>query len=210
MPLTAASRLARALTGAALSTLVALGSHVLAGGAMPSAPGIAVPLLLSTAVCFQLAGRELSLWRLGIAVVASQWIFHQLFVLGAPGVGLSSHGGIHAGHDVGSISVTGGGQLHAHGGSGMTVSHLAAAAITVAALFKAEQLLAALATGAARVRSSVGSRTWAGLLARLLAPSVLLNSPSPAATVNDQDACPPELDAASSPVSRRGPPVLHG
>lgn len=68
-PMTAASRRGRAVTGAALSTLVALSSHVLAGGAMPSIPGLLVPLLLSIAVCFQFAGKELSLWRLSVAVI---------------------------------------------------------------------------------------------------------------------------------------------
>lgn len=206
-PMTAARRLSRAVTGAALSTFVALASHVIAGGAMPSAPGLVVPLLLSTAVCFQLAGKELSLWRLSVAVLVSQWLFHQLFVVGAGGVGVASSGGVHAGHDVGSITVQG--SAHSHGGAGMTLAHIVAAAVTVTALFKAEQLLATLATGASRLNATMRATAWMATLSLLLAPPRAVHTATPAATVEGWGESARPLDAASSPVSRRGPPVLH-
>lgn len=199
--MSAASRLSRAVTGAALSTLVALASHVLAGGAMPSAPGIAVPLLLSTAVCFQLAGKELSLWRLSVAVVASQWIFHQLFVLGAGGAQVTSSGGIHAGHEWGSISVHG--AAHSHSDGPMTLAHLIGAAVTITAIFKAEQLLAILGRCRQWLQSSV---LWQLPLAATPARRVTV---APASLIDGWRLCPPVVDVASSPVSRRGPPVLH-
>lgn len=204
MPMTAASRLARAIAGAALSTFVALGSHILAGGAMPGAAGLAVPLLLSTALCFQFAGRALSLWRLTVAVVASQWIFHQLFMLGSGDVGITATGGVHAGHAGGSLAVHGGPGTHAAGG--MTLSHAMAALVTVVAIFKAEQLIAALARGAARARTTLRD----AVLSSLHLPSPDLRAVPLVTTVAPWRRWPVPLAVASAPLSRRGPPLLHG
>lgn len=199
MPMSAGSRLSSAVVRAALSTLVALASHVAAGGQMPTAPGLVVPLALSTAVCFQLAGKGLSLWRLSTAVLASQWIFHQLFGLGSGSATLTTTGGIHAGHDVGSISVHAAG--HAHAGGSMTFAHLVAALITIAAIFKAEQLLVALAR----------CTRWlhALIMSRLVATPTYVTSAAPSATIYGWRLGPPVLCVASSPVSRRGPPALR-
>ncbi|GAB2704987.1 hypothetical protein GCM10027071_19040 [Microbacterium marinum] len=49
---------------------------------MPGWVGILVPLVLSVVVCTVLAGRRLSAWRLTLAVMASQFLFHNLFILG--------------------------------------------------------------------------------------------------------------------------------
>ncbi|WP_430868101.1 hypothetical protein [Demequina aurantiaca] len=204
MPMTALSRLGRAVTGAALATFVALASHVIAGGVMPSTPGIAVPLLISAAVCFQLAGKELSLWRICVAVLASQWLFHQLFMLGAGDVGLNTTGGIHAGHDVGSITVSGG--AHAFSGGGMTFSHAIAALVTIAAIFKAEQLFAALATVASWVQVSIR----AAVLSRLHHLSATPKVVACATEIPSWRRTATPLDAASSPISGRGPPLLAG
>src|SRR5699024_1527126 len=83
----ARGRRRRALRGSAAptaATFVALASHVLDGGSMPSLWGIIVPWALSTLVCVLLAGRTLSLWRLSASVVASQALFHQLFTVFTP------------------------------------------------------------------------------------------------------------------------------
>lgn len=77
----------RALRGtlaAAAATFVALTSHILGGGAFPSATGIIVPLTLSTLVCVLVSGRRLSLPRLTISVGISQTLFHLLFSLFTP------------------------------------------------------------------------------------------------------------------------------
>ncbi|MGB3730660.1 hypothetical protein [Microbacterium sp.] len=75
--------LLRGFIGASVATFVALASHVFSGGGMPGMLGIAVPWLLSLTVCTLLAGRRLSLPRLGASVLVSQLLFHGLFVLGA-------------------------------------------------------------------------------------------------------------------------------
>nr|WP_281063461.1 hypothetical protein [Brevibacterium permense] len=77
----------RALRGtlaAAFATFVALTSHILGGGAFPSAMGVVVPLALSILVCVLLSGRRLSLPRLTFSVGISQTLFHLLFSLFTP------------------------------------------------------------------------------------------------------------------------------
>ena len=57
---------------------------------MPGWVGIVVPWVLAVAVSTLLAGRSLSVWRLAIAVAASQFLFHGLFVLGLFGQNASA------------------------------------------------------------------------------------------------------------------------
>ena len=76
------SRVARGGVAASVATWAALLSHVAAGGAMPGWLGVAVPLVLSVAVCTALAGRHLSLVRLAVAVTASQLLFHMGTIFG--------------------------------------------------------------------------------------------------------------------------------
>ncbi len=136
----AGRRLGRAAVAATVATGVALGSHVLGGGAMPSAPGVLVPLALSFAVCVQLAGRTVSWWRTGLGVTASQALFHTLFVVGAGGVTVAA--GTHAHHlEAGTLTVAA--DAHgAHGGGVMSVAHLVAAVVTTAALLRLDWALA--------------------------------------------------------------------
>lgn len=107
--------------------------------------GLMVPLALSFAVCVQLAGRVLSLWRLGAAVTSSQVLFHTLFVLGSSEMTLTSAEHEHHGHahHVSDITVVVG---HAaghgdHGSLAMTLAHIGGAAVTTLALHHAEWLL---------------------------------------------------------------------
>lgn len=95
----------RALRGtlaAAFATFVALTSHILGGGAFPSAMGVVVPLALSILVCVLLSGRRLSLPRLTFSVGISQTLFHLLFSLftptaaSGPGASTRSDGGLAA------------------------------------------------------------------------------------------------------------------
>lgn len=80
-----AARVARGAVAAGFATFVAAFSHTVAGGVAPSVFGVLASLLLSTAGCALLAGRELSLWRLAASVGLSQLLFHGLFsTVGAP------------------------------------------------------------------------------------------------------------------------------
>ncbi len=76
-----AVRVARGSTTAGIATFIAPVSHITGGGQMPGWIGIALPAVLSVAVRTLLAGRQMSLWRLSVAVVASQALFPRPFVL---------------------------------------------------------------------------------------------------------------------------------
>ncbi|MGO2658298.1 hypothetical protein [Mycetocola reblochoni] len=147
------SRLSRTVRGsvaAGVATFVALMSHVGAGGAVPGAGGIAVPLVLSVVVCVLLSGRRLSLPRLSVSVGVSQLLFHTLFVLGSTGtVAGAGHSG-HAAHALGGVV------LHpdalpvsadALPALAMWLSHAAAAALTVLALHRGERAWLRLVDG---------------------------------------------------------------
>lgn len=139
MSISPAARLGRAVLGAGASTGVALGCHVIGGGHAPAFAGWAVPLALSFVVCLQFAGKSLSLWRLSVSILASQGLFHFLFVLGSSSIEMS---GEHA-HHGGPLTVTGVSSMDhgEHGGVVMTLAHLAAAVVTIFALYRAEWLL---------------------------------------------------------------------
>ena len=79
------ARFTRGWIAAAVSVFVALCSHALAGGDVPGPAGVALCLAFAGMASIALAGKSLSLPRLAISVVFSQFIFHGLFsMLGAP------------------------------------------------------------------------------------------------------------------------------
>lgn len=78
-------RLLRGGMAASLATGVALGGHLVGGGAIPSWLGVAIPWWLAVTVCTVLAGTRFSLLRMGAAVLTSQALFHGLFTAGTPG-----------------------------------------------------------------------------------------------------------------------------
>lgn len=133
--------LLRGFVGATIATFVALASHVWVGGDMPGMLGIAVPWLLSLTVCTLLAGRRLSLLRLSGSVVASQLLFHALFMLGdiTPRAGLGPHV-----HGIVPLSFAGDAPALIPQDAAMWLAHAAAAAVTIAALHRGESILRAL------------------------------------------------------------------
>lgn len=142
------SRLARGALAASVATWAALISHVAGGGQVPGWLGIAVPFVLSVAVCTALAGRRLSLIRLALAVTGSQLLFHTLFVLGAVTPTAGGHG-----HHM-TLMTDAGGTTAAMGADPlMWAMHGIAAVVTVAVLHRGEraaQRLLALAADVAR------------------------------------------------------------
>ncbi len=81
------ARFTRGWIAAAISVFVALCSHALAGGAVPSVAGLVLCLAFSGMACVPLAGKSLSLPRLAVSVVLSQFLFHGAFsLLGSPAV----------------------------------------------------------------------------------------------------------------------------
>jgi hypothetical protein len=190
-------RVLRGLAAASIATFVALLSHVAAGGGLPGPIGILLPWLLAVLICIALAGRRLSVWRLGFSVVASQGLFHVLFVLGAgPVDGSATVGHVHGtrGMALESSGV-------AHGDIGMWIAHVIAGVATIALLHRGELAVRALVSAGAElavvfttrfVRNGFGHRTDAVRL-RL-----------PAAMTADR-LRPLGWDPLA--VARRGPPV---
>lgn len=139
------SSLLRGTSTALLATFAALLGHVSAGGQMPGAIGILVPLVLSTMVSVLLAGRRLSLTRLLLAVSASQFLFHELFVLGAitpeAGLGVHQHGLPLALPLALPLPLPAGETVLTAPDHGMWLGHIAAAVVTALVLHRGERLL---------------------------------------------------------------------
>jgi hypothetical protein len=189
-----------------VSTFVALLSHVAGGGAPPALIGILVPLVLSVAVCTVLAGRRLRLPRLVVSVVASQALFHALFVLGTPGGVIAASGpSASAGH-VHSVVLTST-ATHPHAsGPGMWAAHAAAAAITVVALRHGERSAARLLAIGRLALARVGAGAARVGHALAIRPVGLLRVPPVRASRAVAVATP--IGGRSSAQSRRGPPTI--
>lgn len=84
-PLSRAARTARGSIGAALATVLAAASHSLAGGEV-SAFAVFATAIIALPFCVALAGRIGSVWRVGLAVGASQFLYHWAFA----GIGVSA------------------------------------------------------------------------------------------------------------------------
>lgn len=199
--------LVRGSSAAAVATFAALFSHVLAGGEPPAPLGICVPLLLSLLVSVLLAGRKLSLIRLSASVVASQALFHTLFVLGAPSSGggqPGATGGAHQHH--GQLAL----QLPAvsdqtvaliQGSAVMWLSHFVGAAVTILFLYRGEQTIHRIRDLAERFVA------WARLRfpAPLRFPAALLPVRVPLREARGWTVL---AQMHASILSRRGPPAL--
>ncbi|MGO1326368.1 MAG: hypothetical protein ACTMH8_12635, partial [Brevibacterium aurantiacum] len=140
----------RGIAAAVFATFVALASHMIGGGALPSAMGVVVPLVLSMLVCVLLAGRRLSLLRLSLSVLVSQSLFHLLFSVFTPMTGSHSPANAlerHAMHHSGPETMPGsvfasdaGASMHTHASPGMLLAHLIAAVLTIAMIYWSEAL----------------------------------------------------------------------
>lgn len=184
---------ARGAVAAAVATFVALLSHVTAGGEMPGWVGIAVPLALSFVACSALAGRRLSLWRLSLAVVVSQVLFHTLFVLGSFD---AAAGHVHGAATVSTGPVVASGPMDA----AMLLGHAVAAAVTALALHRGERTFALLRVLAVRAVA------WLRARVRVTLPF----GPAPARRVLADVVAPlrPVAVLLADTADRRGPPAL--
>lgn len=199
----ARSRSTRALRGliaATVATFVALMSHVAAGGAMPGWLGVAVPWVLAAMVCTVLAGRALSLWRLSIAVVLSQALFHTLFVLGTVTPGAASTGHVHAAAAAAAPAA----QATAADSApdlAMWASHLAAAVLTIVVLHRGEAAVRRLIGLAGEVVDALRLRLD-------VVDGVRVPALRPAPAIADAPRRSPSLGWYRSTSARRGPPLL--
>ena len=175
-------------------------SHVAAGGAMPGWLGVAVPWVLAAMVCTVLAGRALSLWRLSIAVVLSQALFHTLFVLGTVTPGAASTGHVHAA----AAAATPAAQATAADSApdlAMWASHLAAAVLTIVVLHRGEAAVRRLISLAGEVVDALRLRLD-------VVDGVRVPALRPAPAIADAPRGSPSLGWHRSTSARRGPPLL--
>lgn len=131
----------RGFAASSLAIFVALAGHVSGGGQMPGALGIVVPWVFSFMICVLLAGRTLSLLRLGISVAVSQFLFHTLFVLGTV-----TPSGVSVRHVHGAplvIPASAGVPEAVTADASMWLGHALAALLTIAALYRGERLILA-------------------------------------------------------------------
>ncbi|WP_053383557.1 hypothetical protein [Leucobacter celer] len=143
-----AARAWRGLGGALAATLLAAASHGLAGGAI-SWLAITATAILALPICTALAGRVGSLWRLAIAVSASQFMYHWLFSwVGAGGTSRTGAEPVspHAAHLGAQLAPTEIGALGqtASADTAMWAGHAIAALITIALLHRGERAFLAL------------------------------------------------------------------
>ncbi|PXA65683.1 hypothetical protein [Cryobacterium arcticum] len=197
------ARFARGWIVAGFSTFVAALSHTLGGGAVPGVLAVVVSLAFAAIVSIGLSGRTLSTWRLTVAVLVSQLIFHGLFSFGGAGGRLAGTDAMtgHA-HDAGSAVLllpagAAPGAMTGDHGSLMILAHVVAAVITVLALRFGERAFWGLFS-TARV----------ALHALVKALTIAPIGHSPAAATPFVTRMPPRRRLALlSTMRHRGPPV---
>lgn len=190
-----APRVARGTVAASVATFVALLSHVSSGGQMPGVVGVVVPLALSFVVCTALAGRRLSLVRLGFAVAISQLLFHTLFVLGSYSPGAAGHV-----HGAPVLLTDGASAPIVTADAAMWIGHFIAAVATTALLHRGERTIAVLRDLAVR------SVAWVRARARIVAAAF---GPAPVRRVHAMIVAevPPVSAVIVESARRRGPPL---
>ncbi|WEO76963.1 hypothetical protein BJQ94_16650 [Cryobacterium sp. SO2] len=198
------ARFARGWIVAGFSTFVAALSHTLGGGAVPGPLAVVVSLAFAGIVSIALSGRTLSTWRLTVAVLLSQLIFHGLFSFGGANGRLAASeataGHLHGtGQSVMLMPATGTADTMAAGDHGlmMTLAHVLAAVVTVVALRHGERAFWGLFATA-----SVALTALVRALVLTPIPSIPRSIPALSA------ARPPrDLLVLLSPMRHRGPPV---
>lgn len=188
----------RGFAAASVAIFAALAGHVTAGGAMPGPLGIGVPWALSFMVCVLLAGRRLSVIRLSISVLISQFLFHVLFVLGTITPTGAVGGHVHGAPLV--LPATDGVSAAAAADGMMWTGHALAAVTTILVLHRGEQLLLALRVLAERSVRWVQRRV-----------DVLVSAPAPRPATAVLESREPETlrDLSTlTPQQGRAPPAL--
>ena len=169
---------------------------------MPGWVGVAVPWVLSVAICTLLAGRVLSDVRLSFAVAASQFIFHSLFVLGMfGGTSAPNIAHDHAAMPTMSMLPTPAAAL-ANADAAMWVWHGIAAVATIAVIHRGERAVRRLGALAAELRAWLYRRIQQLVL-------VLLPAAAPALAIVRVPRAITSPGWHPSAIGLRGPPHLH-
>lgn len=197
------ARFARGWIVAVFSTFVAALSHTLGGGPAPGWLSVVVSLAFAGMVCVGISGRTLSFWRGAVSVLISQFIFHALFALGAPGGALGAEA-IAASGTHQHVALPGlitpivpSTSAHlAHNGTPMWLAHFGAAIVTILALRYAERAFWSLVGNA---RLSIRSLSLPAQLVLPVAAPQRLGHQAPVLT-------PRDLILVLSAMRHRGPP----
>ncbi|MCM6764108.1 hypothetical protein NB037_16970 [Rathayibacter sp. ZW T2_19] len=200
------ARVARGLAAAVAATVTAAASHTLAGAHAPSPAILALTTAFAAVVCVLLAGRTLSLLRLSVSVLLSQLAFHALFLTAGGGGEVSVVGASASGahfHDGSTLELVAAGSGHAAHSGPMTLAHLVAAVLTIAAVRRGEALFFSLGERLVRIVVRAVARASAVLLGPV--------GPSVAVAGTPEPRSPRPLDAVLTHLRHRGPPrgVLH-
>ncbi|HEY5223168.1 MAG TPA: hypothetical protein VIJ18_09025 [Microbacteriaceae bacterium] len=198
------ARVARGTLAALAAVFVSALFHVLAGGGTPGALAVALSLAFCIPACVALAGKKLSVSRLSVSVVLSQFVFHALFSLSSPGPAQFAAGeaGAHL-HSGGHLVATGA-AASAHVAmmpdtTSMWVGHATAALLTILAFRYGETAFwGLLATAAIRI---------VGIAGALADAPTKPDAPS-ATVINARPVLVPRVLLMIGPMRHRGPPVL--
>lgn len=201
------AQLARGVSAASIATFAALFSHVVGGGEIPGALGVLVPLVLAVTVSVLLAGRRLSLTRLSLSVLVSQGLFHALFVLGSPSPSISSPGAVghhaHGAPQLLGVMTQEPALSLVQGDLVMWLSHLGAAVLTIAFLYRGELAIRQLSMLVQHISSLVRHS-----LDTTLTPRVLMAAPGRLDVQHRVDWTVLSRSCTST-LTRRGPPATH-
>ncbi|MFF2050794.1 hypothetical protein ACFVU2_04260 [Leifsonia sp. NPDC058194] len=207
------SRPARAMRGtlaSAVAIFVAALFHVAGGGAAPGLVPVALSLAFATLASIALTARKLSLWRLTLSVVLSQFLFHALFSLGDGTARFAAADGgpaldhLHTGAH---LTMTAAAMPAAHAdpaAPSMWLTHATAVLVTVVALRFGERAFWSLF-----VTARVGVLRFARLIAGAAPVPVLVVAVVSAVAAAE----PARLRDLGLPLARlrhRGPPALAG
>lgn len=199
------ARVARGFAAAGVATLVAALFHMVGGGQPPSALALTLSLVFSTLVSIALVGKRVAVWRLTLAVLVSQFLFHALFTLSPSATfsGMPADGHLHAGMHLtmnpGTPSSAGMTMPATLVGDSpwMWLAHAAAVVLTVTVLLQGERTLLAVAR-------------FAFFVLRRLVDRVAAVQAEPVARVLSVVAAAPSalrrLDTVLDGMRRRGPP----
>ncbi|HEY0258301.1 MAG TPA: hypothetical protein VGC18_00485 [Lacisediminihabitans sp.] len=196
------ARFVRGWLAALVSTFVAVCSHTIAAGHLPSLVGVVLCLAFSGPVCIVLSGKSLSLVRLSISVVVSQFLFHGAFGLLADGTpaapGTMEHGHGAMPHDLDALA---GGPVPGHAmttDARMWLGHAIAAVLTIAALrFGEHAFWALIGLGRLGITRMLGDPPR-------IAGAIL---PRASAVAADRALLPHDLGFVFSTLRFRGPPL---
>ncbi|MDQ0645187.1 hypothetical protein [Microbacterium murale] len=180
-------RLLRGAAASSIATIIAAVSHTIGGGAPPHPLLVIALSVFLSPLAALLVGRTPGMARLSAAVVVSQTVFHVLFVV----LGATAAPTVSAGHhhvmtlDPLTSTVT--------PDAGMLGAHVVAAALTIALLWRGEQLMRIIAR-------------WVHALLRTRMPRLHADWPVPASfAITARNAITSLL---TGDISRRGPPVF--